>query len=377
VPDPIESPAKILVVDDNEQNRALAEATLEGEGHAVILAQSGEEALRALGEGAFDCVLLDVRMPGLDGFTVCERIRALPGGAEIPIIFLTALRDVETFDKALAAGADDFLTKPVRPTELIVRVQSVLKLRRMGAELREHYELIRRQRDDLLRLGLQKEMLTAFVVHDLKNPVGSIDLHAQALARDRKLPADARESALQIRTAARNLMRLIQNLLDISKSEEGKLAPKRAGVDLGALMGEVREVFEVQARDAQVTLEADGDAVTLSADPSLIRRVLENLTENAIRHAPPGSAVRLRAERADGAVDIRVSDEGAGIPPELRDKVFDRFVQLDAASPAQSRSGRGLGLTFCKLAVEAHGGRVWIEDAPRGTIVRVRLPNDG
>lgn len=377
MPDPLESPAKILVVDDNEQNRALAEATLESEGHAVTLAQSGEEALRALEQGAFDCVLLDVRMPGLDGFAVCERIRALPGGAEVPIIFLTALRDVETFDRALAAGADDFLTKPVRPTELIVRVQSVLKLRRMGDELREHYELIRKQRDDLLRLGLQKEMLTAFVVHDLKNPVGSIDLHAQALARDRTLPEGARESALHIRASARNLMRLIQNLLDISKSEEGKLAPKRAGVDLGALMGEVREVFEVQARDAQVTLEADAGAVTLSADPSLIRRVLENLTENAIRHAPPGSAVRLRAERQGSEVDIRVSDEGAGIPPELRDKVFDRFVQLDAASPAQSRSGRGLGLTFCKLAVEAHGGRVWIEDASPGTIVRVRLPNDG
>src|SRR5262245_26097279 len=96
-----EGGAKILVVDDNEQNRALALATLEDEGYEVLLANSGEEALRAFERDPPGCVLLDVRMPGLDGFTVCQRIRALPGGAEVPVVFLTALRDVDTFDRAL------------------------------------------------------------------------------------------------------------------------------------------------------------------------------------------------------------------------------------------------------------------------------------
>src|SRR4051812_19178439 len=167
------SVAKILVVDDNAQNRALAQATLEDEGYAVIVAENGEDGLRAVESERPDCVLLDVRMPGTDGFAVCAQIRKLPEGSDTPVVFLTALRDVDTFDQALRAGGDDFLTKPVRPTELVLRVQAALKLRRMHADLREHYELVRKQRDDLMRLQLQKERLSAFVVHDLKNPVNT------------------------------------------------------------------------------------------------------------------------------------------------------------------------------------------------------------
>ncbi|MRG93692.1 hybrid sensor histidine kinase/response regulator [Polyangium spumosum] len=373
---PEKSP-KILVVDDNEQNRELVAATVDAEGYEAILTSNGEEALRAFESAQPDCILLDVRMPGLDGFTVCERIRALPGGADVPIIFLTALRDVDTFDRALVAGADDFLTKPVRPTELVVRVQAALRLRRLSAELRDHYDLIRRQRDDLMRLQLQKEMLMSFVIHDLKNPVGSMDLLAQALVRDRALPDDARDTAQHIRDSARRLMRLIHNLLDLSKGEEGKLVPRRSNVDLRALVDVVRDTFDAHARAVRVTLEADVDAPSLVADQDLLLRVLENLTENAIRHAPQGSTVQLSAARRDRAVEVRVTDRGAGIPPEMRERIFDRFVQLDdAASDVASRSGRGLGLTFCKLAVEAHGGEVWVEDATPGTMVCVRVPHD-
>ena len=367
--------AKILVVDDNEQNRALVEATLEAEGHEIVLASCGEDALRLFEQRQPDCVLLDVRMPGLDGFAVCARIRDLPGGKEVPILFLTALRDIETFDRALLAGADDFLAKPIRPTELVVRVKTALKLRRLGADLRDHYDLIRRQRDDLTRLALQKDLLMAFVIHDLKNPIGSIDLFAQALVRDRALPQDARDTAADIRGATRQLMRLIHNLLDISKSEEGKLAPRRAEIDLRALVEEVRETFEVQARSAAVILETAVKVAKLSADQDLIRRVLENLIDNAIRHAPKGSAVRIRAERVGPETHLQIVDRGAGIPLEMRDKIFDRFVQLDSSAVPSSRSGRGLGLTFCKLAIEAHGGRVWVEDSAPGTSVCLSVPD--
>jgi signal transduction histidine kinase len=366
--------ARILVVDDNEQNRLLVEATLEPEGHEIVLAANGEEALRAFEESQPDCVLLDVRMPGLDGFAVCARMRDFPGGKEVPILFLTALRDIDTFDRALLAGAHDYLTKPIRPTELVVRVQAALKVRRLGADLRGHFELIRRQRDDLTRLALQKDLLMAFVIHDLKNPIGSIDLFAQSLVRDRALPQDARDTAADIRGAARQLMRLIHNLLDISKSEEGKLTPRREEVDLRALIEEVRETFEVQARAARVTLETTVEPASILADVDLIRRVLENLTDNAIRHAPKGTVVRLGWGRVGGETELRIVDRGEGVPAEMRDKIFERFVQLDG-SQESSRSGRGLGLTFCKLAVEAHGGRVWVEDAAPGTSVCVRFPD--
>jgi len=227
-----------------------------------------------------------------------------------------------------------------------------------------------------MRLQLQKEMLMAFVIHDLKNPVGSMDLLAQVLQRDRALPEEARDTAAQMRGQARHLLRLIHNLLDISKSEEGKLVPRRMEVDLHALMSEVRESLDAHARVSEVTLEAVVEVSTVLADRDLLQRVLENLTENAIRHAPPGTRVQIGAERRGGAVELRVTDRGAGISPELREKVFDRFVQLESSSGAASRSGRGLGLTFCKLAIEAHGGRVWVEDAAPGTIVCLRLRDD-
>src|SRR5688500_2793725 len=122
-----ESQRHILVVDDNEQNRALARATLELENYDVELAKDGEAALRCFVARVPDCVLLDVRMPGVDGFETCRRMRALPGGKDVPIIFLTASRDVDTFDRAQSCGADDFVTKPVQPTEMVLRVQAAMK----------------------------------------------------------------------------------------------------------------------------------------------------------------------------------------------------------------------------------------------------------
>jgi two-component system, sensor histidine kinase and response regulator len=367
-------PSKVLVVDDNAANRALAEATLTEEGYQVVLASGGQEGIDAFEREQPDCVLLDVRMPDLDGFAVCTRIRSLPQGAHTPVVFLTALRDVDTFDRALRAGGDDFLTKPVRPTELIIRVQAALKLKKMSAELREHYDLVRSQRDDLMRLTLQKERLSAFVVHDLKNPVASLDLHAQVLLADRELSPRARDSALQIRSDARGLMRLILNLLDISKSEEGKLDVKLTAVDLDALAREIRDATEVKAQAAGVTLDLGIDARAATADADLLRRVLENLLDNALRHTPRGGTVRITSDTTDGHTHLRVADSGPGIASEMRERIFDPFVQLEGDHGATTRAGRGLGLTFCRLAVEAHGGRIWVEDAKPGAVFVVSLP---
>ena len=368
------SSARILVVDDNEQNRALAQAALEDEGYQVLCESSGEAGIAAFARERPDCILLDVRMPGTDGLQACARIRALPGGPETPIVFLTALRDIDTFERALAAGADDFLTKPVRPAELIARVQALLEARRMSAELRQHYELIRNQRDDLMRLQLQKERLTALIVHDLKNPVHSMDLYAQLLLREPGLPASARDSAQHIREGARSLTRLIMNLLDVSKSEEGKLVAHADAVELGALAGEVRAALDLRARTAEVAIECQGPWPVAHADAELLRRVLENLTENAIKYAPGGSAVQLSAVQHDGTVELRVADRGRGVPNELREAIFQPFVQNEA-DRLVARSGRGLGLTFCRLAVEAHGGRIWVEDGAPGAVFCLSLPN--
>lgn len=364
---------KILVVDDNAQNLALAKETLEDEGYEVVLATRGEDALRLFEKERPDCVLLDIRMPGLDGTATCSLLRAMPGGADVPVVFLTALRDVETFDKAMAAGGDDFLTKPVKPGELVVRVQSALKVRRLSHELREQYEVVRHQRDALLRLQLQKERLTSFVVHDLKNPVNSMDLHAQLLLRNKELPASSRDSVLRIRDEARALLRLILNLLDISKAEEEQLSPSLADVDLHALLAAVMDAFAVKAKDGHVELASALEVASVRADPDLLRRVLENLIDNALRHAPKDTVVTIAAAPVGGRVQIRVRDAGKGVPEDMRERVFERFVQVDAEKQGMTRAGRGLGLSFCKVAVEAHGGHIWFEDGNPGAIFCVEL----
>ncbi len=370
------APAIILVVDDNDANRSLARHTLEDEGFRVVIATCGVEAIAAYERDRPDCVLLDVRMPDLDGFAVCELIRARPEGASTPVVFLTALRDVDTFEHALRAGGDDFLTKPIRPTELVVRVRTALRLRRMGSELREHVELVRHQRDDVLRLQLQKERLTTFVVHDLKNHVNAMDLHAQLLLRDPALTDDARESAAQIRSSARQLGRMILNLLDISRADEGKLVVKRADFDLEGLVQAVAGELQAMASDRAVALEFALTTPRLRADEDLLRRTLANLIENAIRHAPKNSFVRIASRRKPGLTQLSVTDSGTGVPPALRDKIFDPFVQLEATNRPITRSGRGLGLTFCKFAVEAHGGGIWVEDANPGAAFVLSIPDE-
>lgn len=368
--------ATILVVDDNEANRVLAKSALEDEGYRVVLATGGAEGIAAFERERPDCVLLDVRMPDVDGIEACRTIRSTEHGADTPIVFLTALRDVDTFDRALEAGGDDFLTKPVRPGELVVRVQTALKMRRMRAELREHYELLKHQRDDLLRLQLQKERLMSFVVHDLKNPVGSMDLHAQLLLRDPGLSEGSRNSATQIRADARQLARMILNLLDLSKGDEGKLFAKRSDIDIGSMAAELVAELTVAAQARRIRLEVRIDATRLRADEDLLRRLLVNLLENAIRHAPAESDVTLSAISSTDGIDLRVADRGPGVPPELRERVFDPYVQLDSKERQSGRGSRGLGLAFCRLAVEAHAGRIWIEDASPGAVFCVRIPHD-
>lgn len=361
---------RVLVVDDNAENRALAQATLEDEGYELDMASSGDEALAAFARTPPDCVLLDIRMPGMDGITACKRMRELPDGTDIPILFLTAQRDVDTFDKAQAAGGDDYITKPVRPTELVTRVGNAVKQRRMAAERGELYAQLRQQRDDLMRMQLQKEQLTAFLVHDLKNPVHAIGLHAQRVLRDSSASERTRDAVLKINDESQALLRMIVNLLDLSKADEGQLTPAVARIDARALVDSVVEAMRVRAQTSAVTLVVEvADGLVLVGDADLARRIVENLVDNAIRHAPEDTPVTITAVAATGGTEVRIADAGAGVPEDKKADVFDRFVSHGG------RSNRGLGLSFCKQAIEAHRGRIWIEDAAPGAVFCVWFPD--
>lgn len=360
----------VLVIDDNAENRALAKATLDDEGVRVVLAATGQDGIAAFARAQPDCILLDIRMPGMDGVAVCEQIRAFPNGDRVAIVFVTAQRDVETFDRALRAGGDDFITKPFRPAELVVRIQTAMRLRQMAAERGELSVELKRQRDELQRLQLHKEQLAAFLVHDLKNPVNAIELYAQRVLRSTGADDRSRDAAAKIRDEARGLTRMITNLLDIGKADEGQLAPVLRPVDAGELVGEVLDELRARAAAADLELIARVEAERLYVDRDLMHRVLVNLVENAIRHAPDGSAIHVAARSVSGAVELRVSDAGPGIPEALRGRVFDRFVSAGSGS---TRTNRGLGLAFCKVAVEAHGGQIWVEDAAPGAVFCVRI----
>lgn len=365
----MEAGITVLVVDDNAENRALAQATLEDDDIQVVLANDGAAGIAAFEANQPACILLDVQMPGVDGIAACEAIRALPGGQDVAIVFVTAQRDISTFDRALAAGGDDFMTKPFRPPELVVRVRAALRVRKLAGERTELYAEVKRQRDDLQRLQLQKDQLASFLVHDLKNPVNSIELQAERLLRDPAGTDRTRSVGTAIREEARALLRMILNLLDLSRSDEGRLVPAREDIDLPAHVAAVLDEYRIAAGSTTVALSAEVEVDhPLRADPSLLARMLANLVENALRHSPEGGAVHIRARAEGDGVVIRVADSGLGVPEELRGRVFDRFE-----SSGGTRN-RGLGLAFCKVAVEAHGGTIWIEDAAPGAVFCLRFP---
>jgi len=165
-------------------------------------------------------------------------------------------------------------------------------------------------------------------------------------------------------------------VLDLSRAEHEALAPTIGDVDLRVLVAEVVAAFEVKAQSGGVSLSHAIDAHEVRADADMLRRVLENLIDNALRHAPEQSEVRISAAVRDRHVELRVSDEGPGIPEAMRQRIFERFVQVESGDRLVSRAGQGLGLAFCRVAAEAHGGTIVVEPDDAGAVFCVRWPDD-
>jgi signal transduction histidine kinase len=228
-----------------------------------------------------------------------------------------------------------------------------------------------------MRLQLQKERLTAFVIHDLKNPVATVDLLAQLLL-NQDLAPDAREMVSDVRSQVVAMSRMIMNLLDLAKADEGQLSPKREDITLQPLIDRTLAEAAVPAEARHVRLESRISAYRVRGDHDLLHRMLANLIENAIRHAPRDTAVTVSATMRNGAVELRVADRGTGVPEDMREKIFSAFVQLEnPETGAPQRAGRGLGLAFCHVVATCHGGTIWVEDGAPGAVFVVRLPDNG
>lgn len=368
--------AHILVVDDSPVTLEMVQWHLVSAGYTVTLAETGEQALKLFSERAPDFVLLDILMPGIDGLETCRRLRALPESADTPIVFLTSVADLEVHKKALNVGADDFLTKPISNVELILRVRSLLRIKRLTQETTSAMELVRSQRDALLHAKKLREELSALIVHDLKNPLTTILANLHFLSEEGERGEAARSALADAERSAENMYGMVLNLLDVARGEDGSLVAQIEVADLREIIEQARSAMATRALEKRQQLSSalPSGPLTVRADRELLRRVIENLLDNSLKYTPQDGAIRIEAGRADGHVQIRVQDQGPGVPLEWREKIFDKYVRLERDA-AQARNSRGLGLLFCRMAVEAHGGRIWVEDSPpQGSVFCVELP---
>ena len=364
VPPPADAPI-ILVADDVPANVELLFDQLHVLGFRAIAAHDGPSALQTCFDQKPDLCILDVSMPagdlGVDdrstGFEVCRRIKRDSRTARIPVIFVTALNDTTDRVKAIEAGGDDFLTKPHNRLVLGARVRSLLKLKAatdaLEESLRKQKEL-EKVRDDLMKM----------IVHDLKSPLTSI-IGAMEMLIDGDfgtLAAEQRAVLGDAELRAEDLLALIEDLLEVARLEETQLALNLTPTAPGALLTEVRHEWEVRAIQEGATIGIDftDDAPIIAADQALVKRVFGNLLQNSLTHSARAVTVTLGARRDNDGTLFTVADDGVGIPPEYHDIIFRKFEQVKTLHIPRVRSS-GLGLAFCKLVVEAHGGRIWVK----------------
>lgn len=362
----------ILIVDDDEINIKLLERLLMSENYRTASATSGDEALEIIPDVSPDLILLDVLMPGIDGFEVCRILKRDENTRAIPVVMVTALAAKENKIAAMRAGADDFLNKPLDPIELRVRVKSLLRIKSYHDDMMEKNREITEKNERLQELDSMKEGLIHMVIHDLNNPfmVISGNLELLLMDMDRKY-----FSGEQIRMVEQcvgccgQIGQMIKGLLDIHKMEEGKLRPNKKTTDPVKLIDEVMERFslEIEKKRIAILLKKPGNRLLAEMDPELIKRVVWNLLNNAIRCTSEGGRIVIDVvpPTVNENLCIRVKDNGIGLEPEHHRKVFDKFEQATLKRTGVKTGTSGLGLAFCKLATEAHGGKIWVESKGR------------
>ncbi|HMQ54205.1 MAG TPA: response regulator [Anaerolineae bacterium] len=353
----------ILIVDDEQIGRDTLEALLFGGNYQLYFAEDGPKALDKVEETAPDLILLDVMMPGMDGFSVCEVLKKNDQWRHIPIILVTALDSKEELARGFEAGADDFLSKPVSSLELRARVRSMLRLKHQFDELQAMLQL----REDLANM----------IVHDMRSPLTAMLGLSELLKQGLIKPGSA-----DIDTLYHQVLRLngfVNDLLTMAKMKSGKLLINRTRVGLDKMIDSLERGYRVVAESKGINfvvrLPATSQSVEL--DANLFQRVLDNLLSNAMKYSMRDSTVTLTIEYPASepyGLSVIVSDEGVGIPEERRKYIFEKFETLEQDPLPEPVAHLGLGLAFCKMVVDAHGGRISVQaNQPKGSIFSVEL----
>lgn len=355
----------ILIVDDEELNVRFLATFLQRKGYEIAVASTGVEALQQIARIRPDVVLLDAMMPEMDGFEVCRQLRKNPETHLLPVIMVTALHSIEDEVRALEAGSDDFLPKPINNLELMARLRSLLRIKTLHDQLRESKKELEEKNKKLVELQGLRDSLTQMIVHDLKNPLTGIMGCSELL---QMMPENLSERQLSIikkmDESASVIQKMITDILDISRMEENKVKLRKEPFHITEILdANLNELaYMMQKGGISGEMDVTKDVPMISADKDMIHRVVANLLHNAVKHSIKGGKIRLSArfESEHGRLQVTVKDDGEGIAPEYTEKIFEKFAQADLKKLGL-KTDRGLGLTFCKLAVEAHGGKIWVE----------------
>ncbi|MBL8955367.1 MAG: response regulator [Myxococcaceae bacterium] len=353
----------MLIVDDDADIRRLLKVRLARE-HDVVEADCGAAALAAVATHPVDLAIVDMMMPGMTGIDVCRKLKEGESGF-LPVILLTALTDQLDRNAGLAAGADEYLAKPIDAVELGLRVRHLLRLR-------EQDRVIQAQLAELKRVAMLKDELTELLVHDMRNPITAMVVALQLLQRELSRPADRELVELGL-TAGQRVKDTLCDLLEVTRLERGELSLARARVSVDDLVQDAVRTLRPTARDAGVAVSVvSAEPLHAELDRKLLLRALENLLANAVRHTRQSIDVSL--SRAGDLAIIAIADRGGGIPDPLKEGLFEKFggVELKRAGAVR---GFGLGLYMVRLVVQAHGGHVEVDDREGGgTVFRLTLP---
>ena len=354
----------ILVVDDEPANFDVIEILLFKEGYDLHHRDNGADAIASLESINPDLVLLDVMMPDMDGIEVCQRLKNDRHWQHIPIIIVTALSDKEDLARCIDAGADDFISKPINSTELRARVRSMLR--------------IKSQYDHIQATIMLREEMMQTIVHDLRNPLIGILLGCDSL-KVLDLPDRAKKRIVQIGQTIEQMRLLVDDILTIGRIEANKLILNHSKFDITEVAKLVIADFEAISNDKQIQIlgEFPAEPAYISGDSPLIRRVLGNLVDNALKFSPHQSSIILRVEclpknpdRQD-LIKIEVIDWGIGISPEQKQIIFEKY---EVGNIVMGVSQIGLGLSFCKMMIEAHRGAISVtNNQPKGSIFTILL----
>ena len=342
----------LLIVDDTPENIEVLVEILSPE-YRTKVALTGEKAVGlCAGDGPPDLILLDVMMPGMDGYEVCRRLKVAEPTRDIPVIFVTAKTEEQDETKGLELGAVDYITKPISPAIVKARVRTHLALLTQRQQIEESY--VRLQELESLR-----DNLTGMIVHDMRSPLMAIMGGVQLLSEKLDEADEDFQFATMATAAASELNEMVTSLLDISRMESGHMP------------------LEAIAEFEEIRLAVTGESTPAAVDEKLLHRVFQNLLNNAIKFSPGGSTVLVTVARDGECVRVAVADSGPGISEEYREKIFEKFGQVEARKKSQKHFA-GLGLTFCKLAVEAHGGQIGVDsEVGRGSTFWFTLPCHG